>query len=286
MEEKLKVQELVQEKSNRIIESKKRLGKLKYAIAISEVKKADSTSLNNIELLKSNVVKIQEEIKANVGQLYAFQNSIEGVSFSEGSVTFNPGTAFPANGITEFSDWEVEGTANPVQYTYRLYWQADGLNYQVTKPDGTTISAPDSGFVSVSGAAGTTSSISISATASSGYALYGSPSAGASVTHSSSNNGGNNQSSPATLNPQAYVIFNMINATGPYIQYSDAANCISYPATCAGGLSVYYLGGSEGVLGSSPYYTTWSAAAGPSGALESGRYYTDQDAEPNAIFYN
>jgi len=82
LEEKLKVQELVQEKSNRIIESKKRLGKLKYAIAISEVKKADSTSLNNIELLKSNVVKIQEEIKANVGQLYAFQNSIEGVSVS------------------------------------------------------------------------------------------------------------------------------------------------------------------------------------------------------------
>ena len=82
LEEKLKVQELVQEKSNRIIESKKRLGKLKYAIAISEVKKADSTSLNNIALLKSNVAKIQKEIKANVGQLYAFQNSIEGVSVS------------------------------------------------------------------------------------------------------------------------------------------------------------------------------------------------------------
>ena len=211
--------------------------------------------------------------------------SVGGVSFSYGSdATFSPGATFPADGTSTTSSWSVTGTATANTYTYTLYWEALGSNYTVTTPDGTTASAPTSGSVSVSGTAGTTSSISISASAVPGYALYSSSSAGASVTHSSSNNGGDNQSSPASLNPQAYLIYNDISATGPYTQYSDAANCLNYNTACAGGLSVWYQGGSSGVLGSGPYFTSFSGAPpSPSGALPNG-YYIDEDASPRTIF--
>ncbi len=76
LEQKLEIQELVQEKSNRILENKKRLGELNYQIAIFEAKSSDH---ENIEELKKQVSELQIEIKTSVNQLYKFQNSVEGV---------------------------------------------------------------------------------------------------------------------------------------------------------------------------------------------------------------
>ena len=229
---------------------------------------------------------------------YTYTNlSIEGFSFSYGSnATFNPGAAFPADGTETSLSYSVIGDAEAKKYEYTYTISAGTVSngastsYSVTggtvvppsTPRTGTLGANGSAVVTVKGVVGTAIEASITASAGSAYELYSSPTLVASETTIVSGGG----SASISIDAEANLLYNQINATGPYIQYSDAANCITYPATCAGGLSVYYLGGSEGVLGSSPYYTTWSAAAGPSGALESGRYYTDQDAEPNAIFYN
>jgi uncharacterized protein involved in exopolysaccharide biosynthesis len=82
LEEKLDVQELVQEKSNQILENKKRLGELNYNIALLEATSTDSSNTKNIELLKKEVSSLKSDIKSSVDQLYSFQNSVEGVPTS------------------------------------------------------------------------------------------------------------------------------------------------------------------------------------------------------------
>ncbi len=76
LEQKLEIQELVQEKSSRILKNKKRLGELNYEIEMSKAKSLDN---KNIEELNKQVHALQIEIKSNVDQLYKFQNSVEGV---------------------------------------------------------------------------------------------------------------------------------------------------------------------------------------------------------------
>ncbi len=83
LEQKLEVQELVQEKSNRILENKKRLGELNYEIAINEAKSSDSEESPNIQTLKKQATQLQNEIKTSVAHLYTFQNSVEGVPTSK-----------------------------------------------------------------------------------------------------------------------------------------------------------------------------------------------------------
>lgn len=82
LEEKLDVQELVQVKSNQILENKKRLGELNYNIALLEATATDSSSTKNIESLKNEVANLKKEIKSSVDELYSFQNSVEGVPTS------------------------------------------------------------------------------------------------------------------------------------------------------------------------------------------------------------
>lgn len=83
LEQKLEVQELVQEKSNRILENKKRLGELNYEIVMSEAKSNNSEKSPTIETLKKQASQLQNEIKSSVAKLYTFQNSVEGVPTSK-----------------------------------------------------------------------------------------------------------------------------------------------------------------------------------------------------------
>lgn len=83
LEKKLEIQELVQDKSNRVLENKKRLGELNYELAILETKTNNSKKTADIEKLKNQATKLQEEIKTGVAQLFSFQNSVEGVPSSK-----------------------------------------------------------------------------------------------------------------------------------------------------------------------------------------------------------
>ncbi|WP_299361822.1 hypothetical protein [Winogradskyella sp.] len=80
LEEKLAIQELIQEKNNAIVESKKQLGALNYKIGMYTAKSnGDERSTQNLEKLKRQAKALQKEIKTNVDELYTFQNSTDGV---------------------------------------------------------------------------------------------------------------------------------------------------------------------------------------------------------------
>lgn len=83
LEQKLEVQELVQEKSNRILENKKRLGELNYEIVMNEAKSNNSEQSQTVEKLRKQASQLQDEIKSSVSTLYTFQNSVEGVPTSK-----------------------------------------------------------------------------------------------------------------------------------------------------------------------------------------------------------
>lgn len=83
LEQKLQVQELVQEKSNRLLENKKLLGELNYEIVMSEAKSKNAAKSPNVEALRKQASKLQDEIKSSVSKLYTFQNSVEGVPTSK-----------------------------------------------------------------------------------------------------------------------------------------------------------------------------------------------------------
>jgi len=83
LEQKLEVQELVQEKSNQILEGKKRLGELNYEIVMGEAKSSNSEKSPNVEALQKQASQLQTEIKSSVAKLYTFQNSAEGVPTSK-----------------------------------------------------------------------------------------------------------------------------------------------------------------------------------------------------------
>ena len=84
LEEKLAIQELIQEKNNAIVESKKQLGELNYKIGMYTAKSnGDQRSTQSIEQLKKQAKALQKEIKANVDQLYTFQNSTDGVPINK-----------------------------------------------------------------------------------------------------------------------------------------------------------------------------------------------------------
>tara|TARA_A200000159_G_scaffold157125_1_gene172841 strand:- start:2073 stop:3248 length:1176 start_codon:yes stop_codon:yes gene_type:complete len=217
--------------------------------------------------------------------------SVGGVSFSYGSsATFSPGTTFPADGTSTTSSWSVTGlaTANTYNYTYTISaGTVSNASTSYSVSGGTLVSGNRTGSlgdnqsasVTLQGVAGTSISASISASANSGYILYSSPTSDSSSTTITSSGG----SASISIDAEANLIYNDIYATGPYTTYYDANNCLQNNVNCQSGLSVWYAGGSSGVLGSSPYFTSWSAAAGPSGALPSG-YYIDEDASPRTIF--
>tara|TARA_R110001632_G_scaffold64960_3_gene154209 strand:+ start:3909 stop:6275 length:2367 start_codon:yes stop_codon:yes gene_type:complete len=80
LEQKLQIQELVQNKSAEILINKKKLGVLKYEIVMMEAKSSGTKEdINNLKELKKQVTTLNNEIESSVHQLYSFQNSVEGV---------------------------------------------------------------------------------------------------------------------------------------------------------------------------------------------------------------
>jgi len=80
LENKLNKQELIQEKNNAIVNSKKKLGEISYKIAMLESKTDfNDTAFENIKKLKQEAKLLEKEIKVNVDKLYSFRNSTEGV---------------------------------------------------------------------------------------------------------------------------------------------------------------------------------------------------------------
>ena len=80
LEQKLEIQELVQEKNNEVIYSKKQLGELNYKIGMMEAKSSNSdSSIDNLDNLKEQADELQKQLKTKVDELYSFQNSTDGI---------------------------------------------------------------------------------------------------------------------------------------------------------------------------------------------------------------
>jgi len=80
LEEKLNIQQLVQLKSNAVLEKRKQLGDINYEIATAESEAVpDDTNAKRIVALKNQSENLKGEIKKSVGELYSYQNSIEGL---------------------------------------------------------------------------------------------------------------------------------------------------------------------------------------------------------------
>ena len=86
IEEKLKIQEIVQAKNNEILQKKKELGDLNFKIGLTQAKlqsNNDETVLKQLSELKEKAENLTKEIKKGVDDLYSYQNSIEGVPITQ-----------------------------------------------------------------------------------------------------------------------------------------------------------------------------------------------------------
>ena len=86
LEEKIKIQEIIQEKSNILLKKKRDLGDLNFKIALTQSEIESSNKQQDI--LKLDKLKIQSEvlisdIKKGVDELYTYQNSIDGLPISK-----------------------------------------------------------------------------------------------------------------------------------------------------------------------------------------------------------
>jgi len=82
LEEKLRIQEVIQEKSNDILDKKKELGRLNFKIALTQAEIDSNNKEENIlkmATLKNRSVVLIDEIKKSVDELYSYQNSIDGL---------------------------------------------------------------------------------------------------------------------------------------------------------------------------------------------------------------
>ncbi len=80
LENKLEIQSLIQDKNTSIIDSKKRLGEINYKIAVYEAKESSLTKESEqLIVLREEAIALQNDIDKDVDEIYAFQNSIEGV---------------------------------------------------------------------------------------------------------------------------------------------------------------------------------------------------------------
>ncbi|WP_397446199.1 GumC family protein [Polaribacter sp. R77954] len=86
LEKKLEVQEIIQEKSNLILDKKKQLGDLNYKLALIKAETQSNRTeenFNKVTQLENQTKKLNEEIKKGVDQLYSYQNSIDGLPVSK-----------------------------------------------------------------------------------------------------------------------------------------------------------------------------------------------------------
>jgi uncharacterized protein involved in exopolysaccharide biosynthesis len=83
LEEKLDIQQLVQLKSSSVLEKRKQLGDVNFEIASAEAESSQNEeNTKKIERLKKQSEALQAEIKKSVGDLYHYQNTVEGLPVS------------------------------------------------------------------------------------------------------------------------------------------------------------------------------------------------------------
>jgi len=86
LEEKLQIQDVIQEKSNSILEKKKQLGDLNFKIAViqAEMESSNSeTSKTKMSELMTQSEVLNSQIKNTVDELYTYQNTIDGLPVSK-----------------------------------------------------------------------------------------------------------------------------------------------------------------------------------------------------------
>ncbi|MFT5238866.1 MAG: succinoglycan biosynthesis transport protein ExoP [Flavobacteriaceae bacterium] len=86
LEEKLNVQEYIQNKTFKILEKKKLLGDINYQIAFNEASldsNVNETLVAKINFLKKQRESLNSEIKTSVDDIYSYQNSVNGVPLTK-----------------------------------------------------------------------------------------------------------------------------------------------------------------------------------------------------------
>lgn len=80
LEEKLDIQQLVQLKSSSVLDKKKELGDVNYEIAAAEAEEeTNAASKNSLPALRKKAESLKADIKGAVDELYAYQNTTEGL---------------------------------------------------------------------------------------------------------------------------------------------------------------------------------------------------------------
>lgn len=86
LEEKLRIQEIIQQKSNTILGKKKELGDLNFKIGLTQAEiesRNGKADIEKITTLKNQSQLLIDEIKKGVDELYTYQNSIDGLPVSK-----------------------------------------------------------------------------------------------------------------------------------------------------------------------------------------------------------
>jgi polysaccharide biosynthesis transport protein len=80
LEEKLNIQQLVQVKSNRVMDKKRQLGEVNYAIANAEADEQSNPSVaTNLADLRNLANTLKSEIKESIDELYTYQHTTDGL---------------------------------------------------------------------------------------------------------------------------------------------------------------------------------------------------------------
>ena len=86
IEQKLRIQEVIQQKSNTILDKKKQLGELNFKIAIAQSELGtdrEKEQVLRLENLKKQSLLLVADIEKAVDEIYTYQNSIEGLPVSK-----------------------------------------------------------------------------------------------------------------------------------------------------------------------------------------------------------
>lgn len=86
LEKKLSIQEIIQAKSNSVLEKKKELGELNYKIALTQAEiesNNDEKSIDKLAELKQKSKNLTNEISKSINELYSYQNSVDGLPINK-----------------------------------------------------------------------------------------------------------------------------------------------------------------------------------------------------------
>jgi polysaccharide biosynthesis transport protein len=86
LEKKLSIQEIIQSKSNSLLEKKKLLGSLNYEIALTQAEIESSNSEKSrakMAELKKQTETLTNEINQSINELYSYQNTVDGLPISK-----------------------------------------------------------------------------------------------------------------------------------------------------------------------------------------------------------